>query len=660
MSAADQISFLDERLISSHALSGDRVEDQVDTASSVRSTEVTDQESATAASSTFSSRPSTPPSEAGFRRWRPGYHVIASRGWLNDPCAPGYDPQTGIYSLGFQWNPYDYKWGNMSWGSTVSTDFANWHVSESPAMEPTKTMDQCGVFTGCMLQKDHITDDTSEAVKGDFTTNIAFYTSAQKLPITFKQPYTRGSEQLHMATSTDNGRSWTRAESNTILSEPPTELGDSVRGWRDPFVAPWKALDRALGRNHSQPGLYGIISGSIHGKTPTVFLYELDRKDVCCWKSLGPINDIPVNFSPSPWSGDFGVNWEVANFVDLVDPDGVAYSILIVGVEGVQTRPGDPLRSELVREHKQMWMCGSLEQHGKGVRMQYNFGGTLDHGCYYASNGFNDPVTGNFVTFGWIFEEDLSPTRVAQQGWSGCLSIPRVISMKSLNYVTAALKTNIGDISSIDSLEDNGIHTLKVLGVTPDPRLALLRNLELHVDITDQVTWFEESMKRHFEFQASFGVTDSSIVGVDIAHDEDFATFTSILFDPAEETVTIDRSRSTTDTEINTSPEEAKHTLFSFADGTSETLDLRVFYDVSVLEVFVNDRTAIATRIYPQSRKCFGARWIRSNSTGPSSDNDGHHPQQQLTSEYDARNEQPQGSMIQGTFWSLRESVRFN
>ncbi|KIW21642.1 hypothetical protein PV08_02222 [Exophiala spinifera] len=642
MSAVEQPSSLDESAISNSTPSPNTVDDYANTASSVRSTELSDQEfGTTATSSAFSSRPSTPRSEAGFRRWRPGFHLIAPRGWLNDPCAPGYDPQRGIYSLGFQWNPYDYKWGNMSWGSALSLDFVNWDVSDSPAMEPTKTMDRCGVFTGCMLQRGHASNDTSEATDSDRSTTVAFYTSAQKLPITYKQPYTRGSEQLHLAISTDNGRSWIRTANNTILSEPPTDLGSSVRGWRDPFVAPWKALDRALGKNDSKPGLYGIISGSIHQRSPTVFLYELDKMDITRWEYLGPMNDISVNFSPSPWSGDFGVNWEVANFVDLVDSDGTAYSILIVGVEGVRNSSEGQERSELIKEHKQMWMSGSLGQQEGGVRMHYDFGGYFDHGCYYASNGFQDPVTGNFVTFGWIFEEDLSSGRVAQQGWSGCLSVPRAISMRSLHNVTGALRSRICDIGCVGSLEANGIYNLKVLGISPDPRLSLLRNHELHTRSTDQVVWFEEGMKRQWEFEGSFGVEESAIVGMEIAHDEDFATFTSILFSPVEEIVTIDRGRSTTDPGINTSPERAKHTLFSFANGTSETLDLHVFFDASVLEVFVNSRTAIATRIYPQGGKCFGVRWVLRHSGASDIMSERRPP------------------TIQGTFWSLRESVRF-
>jgi beta-fructofuranosidase len=33
---------------------------------------------------------------------------------------------------------------------------------------------------------------------------------------------------------------------------------------------------------------------------------------------------------------------------------------------------------------------------------------------------------------------------------------------------------------------------------------------------------------------------------------------------------------------------------------------VKIFYDVSVLEVFINGRTVLTTRIYPESGKCFG------------------------------------------------------
>ena len=44
---------------------------------------------------------------------------------MNDPCAPGCLPSGG-FTLMYQWNPYSYKWDNISWGQVVSEDMVKW------------------------------------------------------------------------------------------------------------------------------------------------------------------------------------------------------------------------------------------------------------------------------------------------------------------------------------------------------------------------------------------------------------------------------------------------------------------------------------------------------------------------------------------------------
>lgn len=51
-----------------------------------------------------------------------------------------------------------------------------------------------------------------------------------------------------------------------------------------------------------------------------------------------------------------------------------------------------------------------------------------------------------------------------------------------------------------------------------------------------------------------------------------------------------------------------------------ETLRVRAFFDASVLEVFVNDRTVISTRIYYPDDHCFGPVFF---AEGDTAGNDG-------------------------------------
>ena len=57
--------------------------------------------------------------------------------------------------------------------------------------------------------------------------------------------------------------------------------------------------------------------------------------------------------------------------------------------------------------------------------------------------------------------------------------------------------------------------------------------------------------------------------------------------------------------------EHAPHTLFKFKDASTggemeEKLKLHAFYDGSVLEIFLNERTAITTRIYTHDARTVG------------------------------------------------------
>jgi beta-fructofuranosidase len=582
-----------------------------------------------------STAPSTPPqwetatcdseqpgqSKPGYSRWRPSYHLMPPTGWMNDPCAPGYDAETGTYTVSFQWNPKGPDWGDICWGTAFSKDMTNWEVLEKPSLSPETSYDCEGVFTGCLVPQNH-------PAKAPLT---VAYTSVSRLPIHHTLPHVHGSETLSLAQSFDNGRSWRRCNSNPVLPGEPDGL--DVTGWRDPFVAAWPSMASSLGYGNTET-LFGIVSGGIRNVTPTTFLYVISPAHLTDWRYIGPLVDLGVNLRPSRWSGDLGTNWEVTNFMTLRDECDPATEreFLVMGTEGclenseISTLPNyspeRPVRGQL-------WMSGTLQPaaatsstghpDSKSVQMTYDFGGRLDHGCLYAANSFFDPVSGKQIYWGWIGEDDLCNDLIHAQGWSGCLSLPRELRIQTLRHVIRSSASKLEDITNIEREQDQfGTFTLRTLASKPVQRVQeTLRQRQSvtlsrlgHTTLCAMGSPAEfgpiDVQSQHWELKCSIRLSQSCRkAGLRIAHTPDFSKATTLSFSPADETFTIDRPPldSHPASSVNTLADYAPHTLFTMCDPANgvehtETLDIHLWRDNSVLEVFVNDRTAISTRIY--------------------------------------------------------------
>ncbi|PYH28682.1 glycoside hydrolase family 32 protein [Aspergillus neoniger CBS 115656] len=548
------------------------------------------------------------------QRWQPSYHFTAPHGWMNDPCGLGHDPATGLYHLSFQWNPKGNDWGNMSWGHAISNDLLHWDVYPEPCLQPTTEYDQCGVFTGCFRPN---------AVDGVPNALTVIYTSAKRLPIHYTLPYVPGSESVSLATSHDHGLTWQRLDCNPVIPRSPPNV--KVTGWRDPFVGVWQFMQEQPEAFPSSE-LCGLISGGIAGQTPTAFVYSIHPHDLRQWKYLGPLVDVGLNFQPSRWSGDLGVNWEVVNWIPMTDDEDVTRLFILMGAEGGRL----PDKSRKKTPRAQLWMsikpCSSTQPRSTTDALAfYAFSGVFDHGCAYAANSFWDPVTGQQIVYCWITEEDLPDDLRHQQGWSSMLSIPRVVKLITLRHVKQARRSELSAITSIEAQEESQeTFTIRTLGVVPDPRLKALRSKtsSMHIEhlplstldscISPPNAHFSLTTSK-WEIDTEFSVSDRcGRVGIEIHHGlvhqyksahADRPCRTLLYWEPASETFCIQRPIPH-DSRINHEPETAPHTLFTFetpsGEQKEETLQIHAFWDKSVLEVFVNERTVISTRIYLQ------------------------------------------------------------
>lgn len=584
--------------------------------------------------------PSTEPSKRSkdtYWRWRPSYHLMPTTGWMNDPCAPGYDSRSGNYIVSFQWNPNGPDWGDICWGTAISKDMVTWEVLATPTLRPDTEYDGQGVFTGCMIPGSADVNDTLAVA----------YTSVNQLPIHHTLPHVRGSESLALATSQDGGRTWTKTAANPILPCDPKDL--EVTGWRDPFVAPWPSMARKLSMPQDTT-LFGLISGGVRDVTPTTFLYAISASDFSQWTYLGPLVDVGLNKRLSRWSGDLGRNWEVTNFVTFNDDEVPSQTrdFLVMGTEGclaagednaVPSRPERPKRGQL-------WMSGPLRGTLSGtnpasqpsIQMDYTYGGHLDHGCLYAANSFYDPVSDKQVVWGWITEEDLCDSYRHKQGWSGLLSLPRELRLQTLRHVIGTVASCLTDMTNIEcELDEFGSYTVRTLGSTVlesvRDRLrrqsgvkssyhgagSLLRSTFLHAFSSGEI------QTSRWELQCALEVSKACrSIGLCIDHSSDPSSSTTLMFEPKTETFTITRPqsfRTESPWAINHSPEVAPHTLFvtrAPQSGLEETepLEISVWRDNSVLEVFVNQRTVISTRLYIDDETC-GIRFFADDGEDP-------------------------------------------
>ena len=80
---------------------------------------------------------------------RPGFHLSARVGWMNDPN--GFPFYGGRYHLFYQYHPYASVWGPMHWGHATSRDLLRWDYSPA-ALAPDTPYDGGGCYSGSALE----------------------------------------------------------------------------------------------------------------------------------------------------------------------------------------------------------------------------------------------------------------------------------------------------------------------------------------------------------------------------------------------------------------------------------------------------------------------------------------------------------------------------
>lgn len=444
---------------------------------------------------------------------RPVYHFLPPANWLNDPNGLIY--WHGVYHLFYQYNPDAPIHHNMHWGHASSIDLVHWtHLPI--ALAPTDGgPDAGGCWSGCAVDDDGV------------PTLIYSGNPASSSP---------GFQVPCLATGDENLLTWTKYANNPLMASPPANL--DLLEFRDHCV--WK-----------EDGIwYQLIGAGIRDVGGACLLFR--SRDLRHWEYMHPLAVGNKDRVIPLWTGTV---WECPDFFPLDDQH-----VLIISAWYQRTT------------HYPVYMIGAYAAHHFFPKDE----GLVDYGSsFYAPQSMVDDQ-GRRIMFGWLREGwSLDSQRAA--GWSGVMSLPRVLSI-ALN----------GDLMMV-----------------PAPELERLRrdgqqraNIEVH-PTTRKV--LEDIRGAQLEIVVEWQIHDATVVGLKVRCSPDRTEETVIAYDVQEQRLFVDRTHASLSQEVTGG---VQHGRLVLADG--EHLKLHIFLDASVIEVFANDRACLSERVYPTRSDSLG------------------------------------------------------
>jgi len=414
----------------------------------------------------------------------------------------GLTQQGGWYHLFYQYNPDAPVHEHIHWGHARSTDLVHWEHLPI-ALEPSAGPDADGCWSGVLVDDDGV-------------------------PTLVYSGRNDGVELPCVATGDADLIEWSKDAANPVIAAPPADL--DIVAFRDHCV--WR-----------EDGRWRQIVGSgIRDVGGTALLYESD--DLRSWRYVGPllVGDHQAQERTAPdWTGTM---WECVDLFRVGDADALVFSAWHDGVT----------------HHPLYWSGvyrGDTFTPAKLHRL--DLGGRF----FYAPQSFRDDA-GRRIMFGWM-QEGRSDAATVAAGWSGVMSLPRVVTARA----------------------DGSLHQ------APAPEIDRLR-LEPQFD-GDAAAVDDRVSGDQFDLEMDVRLEDGGSVEVAVLATADAAERTVYRLrrrgDYAE--FSLDRAASSLDETTDAVPLAGIVPL-----EVGDSVRLRILVDHSALEAFANG-VPLAARVYP-------------------------------------------------------------
>ncbi|MBS7577781.1 MULTISPECIES: glycoside hydrolase family 32 protein [unclassified Enterococcus] len=443
--------------------------------------------------------------------YRHHYHLMAPIGWINDPN--GFVFFKGEYHLFYQYNPYDSAWGPMYWGHAKSKDLVHWeHLPV--ALAPSEKYDIDGCFSGSAIEK----DGKLYLIYTGHVENENFKREVQCLAVS------------------EDGIHFEKYAGNPIIDERQIEGVAAIDDFRDPKV---------FKRNDSY---FTVVASKTPDERGEILLFKSD--DLLEWSFVSILLRGDKNQ---------GIMWECPDLFHLDGKDVLIMSPIKMTPKGVSYHNTN---STVAFIGTMNWETGKLE-----VENYHEIDSGLD---FYAPQTC-EAAQGRRIMVAWMQMWNRTiPTHDMGHGWSGAMTLPRVLRVKG-NRLTQA---------PIDSIYEN-----------------IIQELELNqIEIFETPFVKQKLISDTAYIKMIFDIEDAQSFKIDYAKSANQSLM--IVFDKETQLLTVSRENFGKKI-VGIEPEQLVSRQLKVA-SPSKQLTLEIFRDTSSLEIFVNNSQTLSFTFYEE------------------------------------------------------------